>query len=244
MPKTRTIKILGDSQRCPKCKSFGRMIGLTVSPKKSKARYLCEKCVRNFDKEYSTEEIINMGNGFLLDDKWIHEFQRKQMVATGEFIHMKNGIDGAFFATNKSLVRKYGKKLICNCGEFYKLELKNHKKKDLFLILDCDVCGRKKFTINKNDFMDLGNAGIIPTDLFSIIKDKLAVDAMEWDSSESYATPASVLSSDARSRLGMDEDESMEELEGLICPKCGAGIQIEMKKFGKCPTCGAPLKMD
>lgn len=241
MAKTRTIKELGESQRCSKCNSFGRMIGLTVWPKKSKARYLCEKCVKNFDNEYSTEEIINMGNGFLLDDKWVHEFQRKQMVATGEFIQMKNGIDGAFFATKKSLVRKHGKKLICNCGEFYKLEFKSHKKKDLFIVLDCDVCGRSKLIIKQDEFMDLGKAGIIPTDFLSIVKDKLEVDAMEWDAGESYATPASVLSSDARSRLGMEEDESLGDLEGLTCPKCGAGIQIEMKKFGKCANCGAPL---
>jgi len=219
------------------------MISLRVSPNKTKTRYFCDKCVRNFESEYSTEEIVNMGNGFLLDDKWIQEFQRKQMVATGEFIHMKNGIDGAFFATKKSLVKKYGKKLICSCGEFYKLEYKNHKKKDLFLMLNCDSCGSKKFSINKDDFMDLGKAGLIPTSELSNIKDKLDLDSMRWDASDSYATPASVLSSDARSRLGMEEDENLEDLEGLTCPKCGAGIQIEMKKYGKCPTCGSPLSV-
>ena len=65
---------------------------------------------------------------------------------------------------------------------------------------------------------------------------------MQWDTEEAYATPSTVLSSDARARLGMDEDETFEEMEDLMCPKCGAAISLEMKKFGKCPTCGAPLK--
>jgi len=238
---TRSIKELGDSQRCPKCNAFAKIVELKVAVKKSKSIYLCEKCIKNFEKEYTTEEIVNMGNGFLLDDKWIHEFQRKQMIATGEFIHMKGGIDGAFFTESKPIIRNYGKKLICNCGEFYKMEFKDHKKGDLFLNLDCDKCGKKKFKIKENEFFKLGKAGIIPTSLITVVKDKLEVDAMEWDASDTYALPSSVLSSDARSRLGMDEDELLEGLEGFTCPKCGAAINIEMKKYGKCPTCGASL---
>ncbi|MGQ4872469.1 MAG: hypothetical protein ACP6IY_00185 [Promethearchaeia archaeon] len=238
---TRSIKELGDTQRCPKCNKFGTMVALKVSPKTVKALYLCEDCVKNFSADYTIEEFVNMGNGFLLEEKWIKDFQRKYMIFTGEFKQIKGGLDGAFFAKNKNAVAKYGKNLICKCGEFYKMDYKGHKKDTLLFILSCNTCGKKKLKIKKRDFFELGHAGIIPTSLITTVKDHLEYDETSWDYSEEYYTPSTVLSADARARLGMEEDEVLEELDGLVCPKCGAAINIEMKKFGKCPTCGAQL---
>jgi len=245
---SRSIKELGDTQRCSKCNGFADIVSIKVSSKFVKVLYLCNKCyeqhyrTKNFEKTYSIEEYVNMANGFLIDEKWIHDFQRKYMIATNEFVQIKNGIDGAFFSKNKAAVRNYGRRLICNCGEFYKLELKAHKKGNLSFNLLCPECGKKKLKIKDIDFFELGNAGIIPTSIVTVVKDTLDTDSMVWDAGDAYATPSTLLSVDARSRLGMEADEFLEELEGLICPKCGAAINLEMKKFGKCPTCGAPLK--
>ncbi len=238
----RTIKELGDTQRCPKCKQFGKMIALKVSAKTAKVLYLCEKCVKNFSDDYTIEEFVSMGNGFLLDDKWIHDFQRKYMLSTSEFIQIKNGLDGAYFSNSKSIVKNQGKELICKCGEFYKMDFKGSKKDTLFFNLECDICGKSKFKIKTKDFFLLSNAGIVPADLTSIVKDQVTTDQTEWTSEDEYYTPSTVLSSEARGRLGMEEDTTMEELGSFVCEKCGAAINIEMKKFGKCPTCGAPLK--
>ncbi|MHA1150695.1 MAG: hypothetical protein ACTSR8_20940 [Promethearchaeota archaeon] len=239
---TRSIKELGDSQRCKKCNNFGKIVALKMSPKVVKVLYLCENCIKNFSGNYTTEEFINMANGFLVDDKWVKDYQRKYMIFTGEFLQLKGGLDGAYFSKNKNAVKKYGKNLICKCGEFYKMNLLGHKKDKLSFILECNECGKKKFKIERKDFFELGHAGIIPTSIITTVKDILETDDMEWNATEEYYTPATVLSSDARGRLGMEEDELLDELEGLLCPKCGAAISIEMKKFGKCPTCGAPLK--
>ncbi len=239
---SRSIKELGDTQRCPKCKQFGKMIALKVSAKTAKALYLCEKCVKNYSEDYTIEEFAIMGNGFLLDDKWIHDFQRKYMVSTSEFVQIKNGLDGAYFSKSKSIVKNQGKELICKCGEFYKLEFKGSKKDTLFLNKECDICGKSKLKISARDFFLLSDAGIVPAELTSVVKDHVAVDKAEWTSEEEYYTPSTVLSSEARSRLGMEEDTTLEELGGFVCEKCGAAINIEMKKFGRCPTCGNPLK--
>jgi len=238
----RGIKELGDTQKCPKCKEFGVMVALKVSSKKVKALYLCETCMRNFAADYTVDEFIHMAKSFLVDEKWIKDFQRKYVISSGEFVKIKDGLDGAYFSQNKSLVQKYGKDLICKCGEFYKMNFRGHKKKKLYFNLECNECGKSKFKIKVDDFFKLGRAGIIPTNLITTVKDTLEADDMDWDTSQEYYTPSTVLSSDARARLGMDEDEVLEELEGLTCPKCRAAISIEMKKYGKCPTCGAPLK--
>ncbi|MHA1292434.1 MAG: hypothetical protein ACTSQJ_07185 [Promethearchaeota archaeon] len=238
----RSIKELGDTQRCKKCGEFGKIVAQKVSLKTVKILYICNKCIKNFSHDYTIEEYVSMGNGFLIDDeKWIFDFQRKYMISNQEFIQIKNGIDGAFFVKNKTAVRNFGKNLICKCGDFYKMEFKFHKKGKLFFNLLCEKCGKKKFNIKEKDFFELGHAGIIPTSLITLVKDELETDAMEWDAEEAYATPGTILSADARSRLGMDDDY-FEEIEGLTCEKCGAAINLEMKKFGKCPTCGAPLK--
>ena len=55
--KTRTIKELGDTQRCSKCNKYAKMIKLTVWPKKSKAKFLCESCLKNFEVDYSTRHF-------------------------------------------------------------------------------------------------------------------------------------------------------------------------------------------
>lgn len=238
----RSIKELGDTQRCPKCKQFGKMITLKVSPKGTKVEYLCEKCVKNFSDDYTIEEFTNMANGLLVDDKWIHDFQKKYMIATSTFIPIKNGLDGTFFSRNNIAVKRHGRELICKCGEFYKMDYKGHKKDTLFFNLECNICGAKKLKLKQLDFADLGLAGIISKELTATVKEDFETDTTPWDSSDTYATPASILSADARSRLGMEDDSSMEELEGYICPKCGAALSVEMKKYGKCPTCGTSIK--
>lgn len=237
----RGVKELGNTQKCPKCGEYAKMIGLRVSKKDVKAKYLCSDCMKNFEQKYTIEEFTKMGNMYLLDEKWIKDFQRKYMIASGKFIQIDDGLDGAFFSKNKKAVKKYGSDLICDCGEFYHMDFKTNKKKKLYFVLRCDKCGREKFKIKEDDFFELGNAGIIPTSLVSEVKDVVEMEELDWDSSSSYSTPSTVLSTDARSRLGMEEDESLAGLEDLTCPKCGAAISMEMKKFGKCGTCGADL---
>jgi Zn finger protein HypA/HybF involved in hydrogenase expression len=241
---TRSIKELGDSQRCPKCNEFGEIADLKVEADKSVITYLCKTCMRNFKNKYTSEEIVSMANGFLIDDKkYIHDFQKKYAIATGEFLNLKDGLDGAFFSNNKEAIMENGKKLLSKCGEFYKMEYKGSKKENLFFNLSCENCGRKKLKIQRGAFFTLGTAGIISTSTVSIVKEELESDEMVWDASEAYGAPSTLYSADARARLGMDDDEIIDELEGLTCKKCGAGIQIEMKKYGKCPTCGSPLSV-
>ncbi|MGV9198248.1 MAG: hypothetical protein ACOC44_03640 [Promethearchaeia archaeon] len=237
----RGVKELGNTQKCPKCDDYGKMIALKVSKKDVIAKYLCSDCMENFEEKYSIEEFVKMGNMYLLDEKWIKDFQRKYMIAAGKFIQIEDGLDGAYFSKNKKAVRKYGSDLICDCGEFYHMKFRNHKKSKLYFRLRCEECGTEKFKIKEDDFFELGKAGIIPTALVSEVKDIIEMDDLDWDSTSSYSTPSTVLSTDARSRLGMEEDETLEELESLTCPKCGAAISMEMKKFGKCGTCGADL---
>lgn len=238
---TRGIKELGDTQRCSKCNEFMKMIGLKISATKVRALYLCDKCIKNSQEDYSIEEFVKMGNGFLLDEKWIKDFQRKYMIATNEFIQIKGGLDGAYFSNNKEATNKYGKKLICKCGEFYKLSYVKKKKDKLYFEMHCNECGSKKLKIEKDAFFELGRAGIIPTSVITTVKDEIEMEEMDWTSADSYATPSTVLSSDARGRLGMEDDDSLEELEDLLCPKCGMALNVEMKKYGKCPQCGEKL---
>ncbi len=241
---TRGIKELGDSQRCPKCNEYGEMADLKVDANTSIITYLCKTCMRNFKTKYTPAEFISMANGFLIDEKkWIQDFQKKYVVASGEFVNLKDGLDGIFVAENAAAIMEHGKKLLSKCGEFYNMEYKSSKKDFLFFNLTCPSCGKKKLKIRREEFFLLGKAGIIPTSTVSIIKEELESDGMVWDASEAYGAPSTLYSADARSSLGMDDDETLDDLEGLTCKKCGAGIQIEMKKFGKCPTCGSPLSV-
>ena len=241
---SRSIKDLGDTQRCPKCGEFGVISELTVDANKVVVNYLCKMCNRNFKSTYSPEEFITMANGFLIDDKkWIQDFQKKYVVASGEFVNLKDGLDGVFVAKNKAAIMEHGKKLLSKCGEFYRMVYKGGKKDTLFFNLKCDNCGGKKLKIKISDFFALGKAGIIPTDTMSIVKEALDADATPWDAGDTYEMPSTMFSSDARSRLGMDDDETLEEIEGITCPKCGAAINIEMRKYGKCATCGNPLSL-
>jgi len=239
---SRSIKELGDTQKCPKCGQFGQISDLKVDANKIVINYLCKTCMRDFKNKYTPEEFINMANGFLIDDnKWIKDFQKKYVIASGEFVNLNDGLDGAFVAKNKKVIMDIGKKILSKCGEFYDMEYKAHKKDKLYFNLHCFNCGNKKFKININDFFILGNAGIIPTTTVTHVKDALESDSVQWEAGDTYEMPSTLYSSDARARLGMEDDEALEEIDALTCPKCGAAINIEMKKYGKCATCGHPL---
>ena len=79
---SRSIKDLGNTQRCPKCNNFAKMTGLIVSAKATRASYQCETCTKKYKHDYAHEEFINMAKSFLIDDEWIPEFQRKYMIIT------------------------------------------------------------------------------------------------------------------------------------------------------------------
>ncbi|MFO8019998.1 MAG: hypothetical protein R6U96_15340 [Promethearchaeia archaeon] len=237
----RGVKELGNTQKCPKCDDYAKMVGLKVSKKDVIAKYLCSDCMENLEEKYSIKEFLKMGNMYLLDEKWIKDFQRKYMIAAGKFVQIEDGLGGAYFSENKKVVRKYGADLICKCGEFYHMDFQDYKKEKLYFELRCEECGTEKFKIKEEDFFELGNAGIIPTAIVTEVKDTIEMDELDWESSSSYSTPSTVLSTDARSRLGMEKDEALENLDNLTCPECGAAISMEMKKFGKCGTCGADL---
>lgn len=243
MSEERSIKELGDTQKCPKCQNFADIMAIKVSEKTTRILYRCIKCVKNFQQDYTNEEFIKMANGFLIDDdKWIKMWQQKYMIAGLEYVRLKGGLDGAYFAENKSAVQKHGSSLICKCGDFFKTEFKGFKKDKLYFNMICpnNKCGKKKLKLKKKEWNALSKAGVIPLEIITEVKDYIETAQMDWDTDESYATPATILSSDARSRLGMEEIED-DALEGYTCKKCGAAISIEMKKFGKCPTCGSPL---
>lgn len=241
---SRSIKELGDTQRCPKCTEFGEMSNLQVDASKAIISYLCKMCNRSFKAKYTPEEVITMANGFLIDDKrWIQDFQKKYVIASGEFVNLKDGLDGVYVAKNKAVIMEQGKKLVSKCGDFYNMVFAGYKKDTLFFNLSCPNCGNKKLKIKQNEFFTLGTAGIIPTSTVSIVRQELESSEGYWDASDTYEMPSTLYSSDARSRLGMEDDETLEEIEGLACPKCGAAINIEMRKYGKCATCGNPLSM-
>ena len=241
---SRSIKELGETQRCPKCTDFGIINDLQVDANKAVITYMCNMCNRSFKVKYTSEEVISMANAFLIDDKkWIQDFQKKYVIASGEFVNLKDGLDGVFVAKNKEVIMAQGKKLISKCGAFYDLTYSGHKKDTLFFNLSCPNCGSKKFKIKQNEFFTLGTAGIISTSTVSKVRQELESTEGYWDASDTYEMPSTMFSSDARSRLGMEEDETLEEIEGLTCPKCGAAINIEMRKYGKCATCGSPLSL-
>ncbi len=239
---TRSIKELGDTQRCPKCNEFAEIADLNVDANKVVINYLCKTCNRAFKEKYTPEEVINMVNGFLIDKKeWIQDFQKKYVIASGEFVNLKDGLDGVFVAKNKDAIMEHGKKLVSKCGAFYNLEYKGYKKGNFFFNLTCPTCGGKKLKIAQNDFNTLSNAGIVPPATVKIVRESFESSEGYWDAGETYEMPSTLYSSDARARLGMEDDEVLEEIEGLKCPKCGAAINIEMRKYGKCATCGNPL---
>jgi hypothetical protein len=230
----RTIKELGETQKHKKknCNEFGKIVKLKASKSGVKLMYLCEKCNDNFIETYNNEEFVNMANGFLIDDEWVRDFQRKHMIVAQEFVPLKNGLDGAHFAEKSKVVKNWGEKFICECNDFYKMEFKGYKKQNLNFKLSCSDCSPKgkKLVIPTEKFFELGQAGVLPHDIVNSVREELIADEYKFDTGEGYYTPSTILSEKAKDVLEMGDHYAMKK-----CPKCKAFVDAEAPL---CTECG------
>lgn len=235
--EARNVKELGATQKHNKknCNEFAKIVKLKAYKNGVKLMYLCEKCKENFIEGYTNEEFEHMANGFLIDDDWIKDFQRKHMIISQEFMPLKNGLDGAYFASKKNVVKNWGSKFICDDNDFYKLELKAHKKKDLVFRVSCPDCTPKgkKMIIPQDKFFELGKSGVLPHNLVNMVREELIADGVTYDTSEGYYVPSTVLSQKAKDILEMGDHYDMKqcskckaynELENEFCSKCGEAV--------------------
>ncbi|MBD3351624.1 MAG: hypothetical protein GF364_09075 [Candidatus Lokiarchaeota archaeon] len=233
-----SIAELGNSLRCPEddCDKFGKIMKMKVSEKKVTIELVCEQHLKKYMRKYSINQFARLCNSALIDDEWVIAFQKHIMVQKGQFIKLRNGLDGAFYTKNKKVIRSEGSKLICKCGSFYSVTFVKAKKDKVRINLYCAECtpkGKKEW-IKAKDLMELVKAGLVDSTLGQKVKDVFSDDTEVFDTSESYSASKGILAGWVQEDLGM-----MDEGGGVKkCYICGARVSDAMDR---CPKCGSDL---
>jgi Zn finger protein HypA/HybF involved in hydrogenase expression len=228
---------LGNSLRCPKCKEFGKIKFQAVTPKDVTDNFECPKCHTKYQRTYSINQFVRMADAGLIDPPDIKDFQRKAMIALGEYIRIDGGLDGAFFIADnhKEALRQIGKMLLCKENRFYELDINKFKKDNIEFLFSCPTCmpKPKKGLIPIRDALILGRAGLIDPSVMSRIRDEYTQETESFDTGSAYTGQDGTLSSWVQEELGMAGEK-----KSTKCYICGSPVT---EGISRCPKCGSDL---
>lgn len=233
-----SIAKLGNSLRCPQedCDKFGRIITMKVSGEKVKLELVCDKHQTTYKRIYSLNQFVRMADSALIDEPWVKDFQKHMMIVKGQFVKIRDGMEGAYFVKNEKVVKKYGPKIICDCGSFASVTFVNVRKDKTKVNLYCTECmpKGKKMKLPSKVVLELARAGIIDSNVAAKVKDAYDVDTGTFDTSTAYGVGKGILSSWVQDDLGMTDDGGGSKK----CYICGTRVSDAMDR---CPKCGSDL---
>lgn len=233
-----SIVKLGNSLRCPEkdCDDFGRIIKMKVSDEKVKLELVCDKHQKNYKRIYSLNQFVRMADSALIDEPWITNFQKHMMIVKGQFVKIRDGMEGAYYVKNKKLVQKFGPKIICDCGSFASVTFVKVRKDKTKVNLYCSECMPKgrKIKLPSNVIIELARAGIIDSTVANKVRDAYDDDTEMFDTSSAYSVGKGILANWVQEDLGMHDDGGGSKK----CYICGTRVSDAMDR---CPKCGSDL---